>query len=360
MTSAWARTEKARVRDDADSIEIARVRLRAPNCVVLARLRVRGARRPGRERSGAALRRRRQRREFRRHRAQVATSDASAGRVCLNHNPRSDSRVPRVRNKLISRAVDVNCASRTDAASARREHAAPRHPRACAAAARWRRPRGPRAGRVARAARSGACWCRRCSLSRGSRGGARARRTAASTWPCPVACTRRCVRTSRGRTSPGSSPRTRGTIRSGRWSAERTSERGGTRRPRRRVRLRGGDDARLGAFPSVGRGRRRRRRETTTLSRRRCWRPRTRNRRRRRPGRRARTGTQRRARISGARPFRRATTDAARILRVSPDDSAREPPLSSRGVRERLGIWRIHGSIGACMRRKPASSACMY
>ena len=37
-------------------------------CVVLARLRVRGARRPGRERSGEALRRRRQRREFRRHR----------------------------------------------------------------------------------------------------------------------------------------------------------------------------------------------------------------------------------------------------------------------------------------------------
>ena len=33
-------------------------------CVVLARLRVRGARRPGRERSGEALRRRRQRREF--------------------------------------------------------------------------------------------------------------------------------------------------------------------------------------------------------------------------------------------------------------------------------------------------------
>lgn len=82
--------------EDADSIEIARVRLRAPKCVVLARLRVRGARRPGRERSGEALRRRRQRREFRRHRAQVATSDASAGRVCLNHNPRSDSRVPRV------------------------------------------------------------------------------------------------------------------------------------------------------------------------------------------------------------------------------------------------------------------------
>ena len=70
--------------EDADSIEIARVRLRAPKCVVLARLRVRGARRPGRERSGEALRRRRQRREFRRHRAQVATSDASAGRVCLN------------------------------------------------------------------------------------------------------------------------------------------------------------------------------------------------------------------------------------------------------------------------------------
>jgi hypothetical protein len=37
-------------------------------CVVLARLRVRGARRPDRERSGEALRRRRQRREFRRHR----------------------------------------------------------------------------------------------------------------------------------------------------------------------------------------------------------------------------------------------------------------------------------------------------
>ena len=54
--------------EDADSIEIARVRLRAPKCVVLARLRVRGARRPDRERSGEALRRRRQRREFRRHR----------------------------------------------------------------------------------------------------------------------------------------------------------------------------------------------------------------------------------------------------------------------------------------------------
>ena len=64
MTSAWARTEKASVREDADSIEIARVRLRAPKCVVLARLRVRGARRPGRERSGEALRRRRQRRGF--------------------------------------------------------------------------------------------------------------------------------------------------------------------------------------------------------------------------------------------------------------------------------------------------------
>lgn len=76
--------------EDADSIEIARVRLRAPKCVVLARLRVRGARRPGRERSGEALRRRRQRREFRRHRAQVATSDASAGRVCLN--PRDPTR----------------------------------------------------------------------------------------------------------------------------------------------------------------------------------------------------------------------------------------------------------------------------